>query len=141
MALWLSCVKCYTCTPVFPADSPEHSCAGPDLVHYQWEVTLVTWGARQQCGSKDGVLLGEQLADGLGSEGYSECGYSQSGWQPVVSRIPQGFISRPVLLNVFINDLDAELEGVLTKFAENTKLEGAVDLIKGGEATQRDVDK
>ena len=47
----------------------------------------------------------------------------------------------PALLNVFINDLDAELEGVLTKFAENTKLEGAADLIKGGEATQRDVDK
>jgi len=47
----------------------------------------------------------------------------------------------PVLFNVCINDLDAELEGIVSQFADDPKLGGAVDFLKGREALQRDPDK
>lgn len=47
----------------------------------------------------------------------------------------------PILFNVLINDLDVDLKCALCNFADNTKLEGAVDSIEGKEALQRDLDK
>lgn len=46
-----------------------------------------------------------------------------------------------MLFNIHINDLDAGLEGILSKFADCTKPRGAVKSLKGREGLQRDLDK
>ena len=49
-----------------------------------------------------------------------------AGYRTVTSRVPQGSILKPLLFNVFVNDLHVVLENVLSKFADDTKLVGVV---------------
>lgn len=60
-----------------------------------------------------------------------------SDWGLVTRGVSQNFILGPKTFNIFINNLDAGLEGIPSKFDNDTKLGGAV---KGREAAQRDLD-
>ena len=62
-------------------------------------------------------------------------------WGVVTSVIPQGLVLRPVLFNVFVGDMDSVIEHTLRKFADDTKLSGAVDTLEGRDAIQRDLNR
>lgn len=63
-----------------------------------------------------------------------------SVWRLVSNDILQGSVPGPVLLNTFINDLDAGVEWPTSKFTDDAKLGDAVDSLERQKAWQMDLD-
>lgn len=62
-------------------------------------------------------------------------------WQLVASAVPQRSVLRPILLAVFINNLDDGREWTPIKFGENTRLVGAVNIWAGRAGIQEEMDR
>jgi len=66
---------------------------------------------------------------------------SLSKWRPVMSVVPHGSVLGPALFNIFVGDIDSGIECTFSRFANATKLCGAVDTSKGKDAIQRDLER
>ena len=62
-----------------------------------------------------------------------------SKWRLVMSGVPQGLVLGLVLFNIFVGDIDSWIECILSKFADNTKVSGTVDMLEGRDAIQIDL--
>ena len=60
------------------------------------------------------------------------------GWRSMTSGTLQGLVLASMLFNIFINDINSEIEFTLSKFVDDTKLCGAVDTPEGQDAIHRD---
>ncbi|KAJ7412718.1 rna-directed dna polymerase from mobile element jockey-like [Pitangus sulphuratus] len=121
-----------------PAQQAGHMCV-KKLQRERETATLVgTWNLA----SVNPLHIEEHLKDNAVMD-HNQHGFmtGKSCLSNLISFYDKGSILGPVLFNIFINYLEARLEGILSKSADDTKLGGAVDSLQAREALQRHLDK
>lgn len=61
--------------------------------------------------------------------------------KPVTNSVSQGSVLGQIQLNYFTSGIDRGTDGTLSKFADGTKLSGAVDSLEGSVAIKRNLDR
>ena len=59
----------------------------------------------------------------------------------MTSGVPQGSVLGPLFFVIYINDLDENIGGMVSKFADDTKIDGIVDSEEGYLGLQRHLDQ
>ena len=66
---------------------------------------------------------------------------AESGWEEVLSSVPQGTVLGGVLFILYIHDIDDVVRAFMRKFADDTKVAKIVESEEDAKELQKDIDE